>query len=289
MYLLNKQCKMKTMKYLYILSSFLLLLGCGGNNDDDIDQEALNKAIKQANYAPIILERGGIKLTEVYNIPKFENITLSLETNKQRFKLGENNIEFKAHYFNIGENTVNEKDFVLPNKSRGQYLGLVKNEEEISPEYSNTILTNVDTGSNYYFGYLSRSYDISLKTDSSSFLMEIKADKNGVSFDGKLNDPAYLLLKPTGTYSGISKEKIILDFFLKNISIGTNGNYAIISIDKIEFKINKWSAFEISGLKNGKHTISLALFDKTGKKLNTLFPTQCKSEIELQNINLFEE
>lgn len=277
------------MKYLYIISSFLFLMSCGGSDDEDIDQEQLNAAIKQANYSPIILERKGIKLTEIYNIPQFNNVTVSLETNKQRFKLGENQIEFKSEYFNLGQNTVNGKDFNLPHESRGQYLGLITNSGEMTNIYANSIASEIDTGSNLYLGFLSRSYDISLKTDSASFLANITATDNGISYNGKLTDTAYVLTQPKGIYTDIAKEKIIIDFYLKNISIGSNGNYAVITIDDIDFKISKWSAYSMSGLKNGKHLIKLAVFDKKGKKINSLFPGQCESIIELKNINLFEE
>lgn len=277
------------MKYLYIIGAFLFLASCGGGDDEDIDQEKLNAAIKEANYSPIILERGGIKLTEVYNIPQFENVKLTLETNKQRFKLGENKIEFKSKYFNLGQKTVNEKDFALPNESMGQHLGLITNRGEFSKKYSNELVANVDTGNNVYLGYLNRSYDMCLKTDSASFLIELKANENGISYNGKLTDTAYAISQPTGIYTGISKEKIIVDFVLKNISIGNNGNYAILTIDNVDFKISKWASYQMTGLTNGKHKLSVQLYNKEGKKIESIFADNCVSEIELKNINLFEE
>ena len=72
------------------------MLGCVGDEELEFSDEKINEAKKIGNYSAIVLERGGIKLTEVFNIPKFKDIAVGLEINNQRFSLGASKIEFKT-------------------------------------------------------------------------------------------------------------------------------------------------------------------------------------------------
>ena len=81
-------------KYLNIIFSILFLLGCVGDEEFELSSEKINEAKKISNYSAIVLEREGIKLTEVFNIPPFATIEVGLQADNQRFNLGKNKIEF---------------------------------------------------------------------------------------------------------------------------------------------------------------------------------------------------
>ena len=57
----------------------------------------------------------------------------------------------------------------------------------------------------------------------------------------------------------------ILDFYLVNTSIAENGNKVKVTINETEFIINKWAAYEISGLKNSENTVRIQLLDKNNE------------------------
>tara|TARA_Y100000385_G_scaffold18551_1_gene18532 strand:+ start:190 stop:492 length:303 start_codon:yes stop_codon:yes gene_type:complete len=97
------------------------------------------------------------------------------------------------------------------------------------------------------------------------------------------------LLQPRGSYSSNVQEKILFDFYLKNVKIGSNGNYLLVNIDNSEFKLMKWAPFWIKGLKTGKHTIKIDLKDKEGKSIKNLMPKQLNQTIELEEVVLFDE
>jgi hypothetical protein len=278
------------LKYLGVICSILLLFSCGGDEEFEFSDEKINEAIKLGNYTAIVLERDGIKLTEVFNIPKFTGIEASLQAENQRFHLGVNKIEFKTKDFNIGQRTVDQDFHKVRNEERGQYLAVVRNNGAPLKQYGNNIAANLKNGENYFLCFLNRSYDISLKVPKASFLFKIDATPNGCSSNTNVTDvAAYTINQPSGSYTGLETNKILLDFYLKNVSIGKNGNYAVVKINETEFKLKKWAPYWITGLKKVKHTVVLEIFNKDGKKINSIFSDQCISRIELKTIDLFVE
>lgn len=271
--------------FLMIAFSFF---SCGGDDDNEIPQAVIDKAQEEASYFPIIVEHGGLKLTEVYNIPPFSDVSVRLDTTTQKFNLGLNQIEYLTTYFNIGETTVDEKDHPIKKIGGGQFLGVLSNIKGFKREYTPTIQADLETGENYFMCFLSRSYDISLKNPNASFLFKIKADPKGCITESNLQDTAYALISPRNTFAGNNTNKILIDFYLKNISISKGGNYAVLSIDDTTFKLYKWAAFYLEGLKLGKHTIKLEVFTKEGKKINSIFPNETISIIDLVSVDIFE-
>ena len=60
------------MKNLVLFFSIIvLLISCGGNNQENIPQDQINKALAVSDYSPIILERGGVKLLEFMDFLRF--------------------------------------------------------------------------------------------------------------------------------------------------------------------------------------------------------------------------
>ena len=277
-------------KYLNIIFSILFLLGCVGDEEFELSSEKINEAKKISNYSAIVLEREGIKLTEVFNIPPFATIEVGLQADNQRFNLGKNKIEFKSKNFNLGQQTVDQDKHIVRNEKRGQYLSVVKNNGPIIKNFESNIEANLKSGENYFLCFLNRSYDISLKAPKASFLLRIDANSSGCSSNTNVKDSiAYVINQPAGIYKALETNKILFDFYLKNVSLGNNGNYAVLRINNTEFKLNKWSPYWVTGLANGKHTFSIEIFNKDGKKINSVFPNQCTSRIELKTIDLFAE
>jgi uncharacterized protein YcfL len=70
---------------LVLLALAFLMVSCGSNTDENISQEDIDKALLMANYNPIILERGGIKLIEFIDYPKFSDIKTTIASQNQTF------------------------------------------------------------------------------------------------------------------------------------------------------------------------------------------------------------
>lgn len=276
-------------KYIYLLFISIALVGCGENENENISPEEIAKAKKIGSYSPIILERKGIKLTELYNIPQFSDVSVSLQSNNQNLKLGENKLEFKTELFNMGESTAAENDHGVKLNEQGQFLGVIRNNKAFSKNYGKDFTAEVENGENYFLCFLSRSYNASLKHDAASFLFKVTADTNGCYSETGLSDTAYGMIEPRGSYVGVETERLILDFYLKNIELSNNGNYAVITIDQLDFKINKWATYIVRGLKLGDHKISIQVYNKKGEKINSILENQCSTEFTLKTLSVIEE
>ncbi len=273
--------------FLYLFVS-VLLVSCGGNNEENISQEEIDAALLISNYNPIILERGGIKLTEFTDFPPFSDVETKISTQNQTFKLGINKIEFKNELFNLGQKTAEESKHNARLNEGGQYLGVLKPNGELKKVITSDFETDVLKGNNLFFGYLSRSYDLSLKGENASFLFKINADPSGCFSETDLSDTVVALLQPRGSFEPTRQDKILFDFYLKNIDL-SDGKYIDLKIDKIEFKITKWAPFWISGLSKGKHEIKIDLKTKDGQSIKGIMPNQLTSIIDLKRVEIFSE
>ena len=108
--------KSRTTKYLeeswYLLTSLIsaIISSPELNNQENIPQDEINKALAVSDYSPIILERGGVKLLEFMDFPPFSDVESKIATQNQTFKMGLNKIEFKNKFFNLGEKTTEENE-----------------------------------------------------------------------------------------------------------------------------------------------------------------------------------
>lgn len=273
--------------FLYLFAC-LLLISCGGDDEENISQEEIDKALAISNYNPIILETGGIKLTEFTDFPAFSDVSTSISSQNQTFKLGINKIEFKNELFNLGQKTAEEAKHNARINEGGQYLGILTPSGEVSKVISYDFETDILKGTNLFLCYLSRSYDLSLKNKNASFLFKVNADPSGCFSETNLADTVVALLQPRGSYEPTIQDKILFDFYLKNIDL-SNGNFVELTIDKSVFKITKWAPFWISGLAQGTHSVKIDLKNKEGKSIKGIMPNQLSSVITLNRVEIFSE
>ncbi len=271
-----------------VFSLSILLFSCGGNNQENIPQKEINRAIAISDYSPIILERGGIKLLEFIDFPPFNDVESKIATQNQTFKMGLNKIEFKNKFFNLGEKTAEESIHKVRLHEGGQYLGVCNPDRPLKKVINGYFETEIEKGDNLFFCYLSRSYDLSVKNKNASFLFKINADPKGCFSETELPDTVVALLQPRGVFSAGQQEKVLLDFFLKNISL-KDGNYISLLVDDVEFKLTKWVPFWIQGLKTGNHKISIDLKTKDGLSIKGIMPNQLSTRITIQKVELFAE
>tara|TARA_Y100000589_G_scaffold196170_1_gene185420 strand:- start:1724 stop:2557 length:834 start_codon:yes stop_codon:yes gene_type:complete len=275
-------------KLIIFFNSLLLLFSCGTIDKEDISQEEMKKALAISDYSPIILERGGIKLVEFIDFPPFSDVETKIATQNQIFKMGTNKIEFKNKFFNLGEKTVEEKEHGVRLNERGQYLGVLSLQNSLQKVVDGHFETEIEKGDNLFFCFLSRSYDLSIKNKNASFLFKINADPSGCFSETELSDTVIALLQPRGTFTTSQGENILLDFFMKNISL-SSGDYISLEIDKVEFKLTSWVPFWIQGLKPGSHKISIDFKTKDNKTIKGIMPNQLSSEIYIESVSLFSD
>lgn len=63
----------------------------------------------------------------------------------------------------------------------------------------------------------------------------------------------------------------MLDFWLSGIELKERGNRIKYSVDGTPYFLNKWAPVNITGLKPGKHAITLEAVDKYGQRIDANF------------------
>ncbi len=127
-------------------------------------------------------------------------------------------------------------------------------------------------GAHYVRVFPVRSYGESLKGsgcfDAMIFYYQTKEDSLNVDLSG----PYLTYNEPQGTYR--AGKPILLDFYIKNCVMSTDGYKVRVTIDgKVQRTISSWKPYYIYGLKKGKHRIKLELLDPQNKGVPGAFNT----------------
>ena len=101
-------------------------------------------------------------------------------------------------------------------------------------------------------------------------------------------NPFLFLNSPKEKQKIVFGKPILLDFYLVNVKLNENGNYVELKIDDQIFKLFNWSAYKITGLKVGKHELSLQVFNSKGNPLKGELLQEKKLNIEVTEGLIFE-
>lgn len=128
-----------------------------------------------------------------------------------------------------------------------------------------------------------RSFGESLK-DPGSFTYSVFTIPGGESHELKEFDPNAPFLtynEPQGTFRYAPNRAILLDFYLSNCRLSSDGYKVRLVIDGNEIeKLTNWIPYYVYGLTQGKHEIELELIDKKGNRVSNQF-THVKRTITL--------
>jgi len=245
-----------------VVGCWLLVVGvfisCGGdknNNSEASQNDSLAIEVKTVvgeaqiiepveDEEKVILKKDGITLTEV-KADNNKNAAIEL-TNKQ-FKEGANKLQF---------NVSGVADYQI------SYLA---NNYSLSQFSDNIFDVELLYGNNVFLAFLTDKDGISIKTNKGSVLKNVVMGEGMESlFD--MNQPHLFYYLPQT--SGVSP---ILDFYLVNTSINKAGNKVKVTINQTEFILNKWAAYQISGLPKPDNKIRIQLIDKNGKLIDGPF------------------
>jgi|GEM_PF-570185 len=234
-------------KILTFIGFILSLISCGGEVSDQkilkSDSLQVNQlSIGQAKiFEPIqdeeiiVLEKEGITLTEIKSNNE-EEISLELVTNS--FKEGINELMFTVQGMEAYSIAVIENNF-----SVGHYQ-------------TNIIQKELMYGNNVFLAFLTHANGIGIKTNKALVLKNVLIDDESLF---NMNQPHLFYYLP--------KERTtapILDFCLVNTTIKEGGNQLKVTINGVEFLLNKWAAYKIEGLKEMENIIRIQLVDKNG-------------------------
>jgi len=248
----------------FLISNFIIfisffLFSCGESNHTE--KEAENSK-NDSTVVQSFVAKGEVKIIEP--ILDEEIITLNKgEITLTEFKSESNSeaaIELNTKQFNEGENHLSfSVDGV-----QGYSISYLANNYSLSQFSTDIFDVELMYGNNVFLTFLTDKNGISIKTNKGSVLKN--AVLGGVESLFDMNQPHLFYYLPQA-----ETNEPILDFYLVNTSISKSGNKVKATINGVEFILNKWAAYKVSGLKKPENTIRIQLLDKNNNLIDGPF------------------
>jgi hypothetical protein len=208
-------------------------------------------------------ELQNITITKVVGSPEYENASLNIKAIEMDDK--ESKFSFNIENYDLGIQTSKNFDYQLANSAKGQHIHFIVNNGPYSAHYTDSFSKGFEKESNVILAFLSRSYHESVKNKNAFILTQV--GENLVDLESEF----LFYSRPKGTYKGTDTEKLLLDFYLVNTEISSNGNKVRATIQDTEFIIDEWAPYYIKGLPKGEINIKLELIDSSGNLIETPF------------------
>lgn len=243
--------------YFYFLTGIIFLTSC-----KDIKLKKGNESLIST-----VIEKGGIKVSEVYTLDYSKaRIRVFQPERQSSVSSGEENpvlFSFDIEHYNLGEQTPDLSEKLCANSPEGQHVHLILNNEPYTALYDADFDVDLPKGDYVALAFLSRSYHESLKYKSAYKLWEFSVNKE---FESQIDitEPHLFYSRPKGVYKGAEAKRILLDFYLVNVDLTTDGYKVLAEINGISFILTKWVPYIIEGLPIGDNTIKLTLVDGEG-------------------------
>ena len=204
-----------------------------------------------------------ISITKVEGSPEYSNSVLKMN---EPIILDEGyKFSFDVNQYELGIQTLKEFDYQLANSAKGQHIHFIVNNGPYSAHYEDNFTKNLEKENNVILAFLSRSYHESVKNLNAYVLTQTGNEQID------LDDKFLFYSRPKGTYKGIETEKLLLDFYLVNTKLSSNGNKVRATIQETEFIIEEWAPYYIEGLPKGEIKIKLELIDASGNLIDSPF------------------
>lgn len=139
-----------------------------------------------------------------------------------------------------------------------------------------TLNTEVDfplsRGMHVIRAFPDRSYGESLKSGSAFAASVFYVNEQTNNLNVNLNGPYLTYNEPLETMPYQSEKPILLDFYLSNTQLSTDGYKVLVTIDgNVIRSLTRWVPYYIYGLSKGVHAIRLQLLDEKNRPVPGLF------------------
>lgn len=272
-------------KFLVVSLISFLFVACNQNNTVDISLNEVEKAFSEIQPR-IVLENQEVNLIQATDFPLFLDTKLSMISDTNTFQFGPNNLELKLENYNLGGGTTDQDKKKTRLYETGQFLYFLKDKKYIGKKKDLNLNFDLKRGINSFFIAPSRSYEMSIKNNQSwlAFELNVTDTKERAKYSS-ITEPGIFICSPSGIYNEGISDRLLLDFFIINTELSSNGNKVKLTIDNsVNFTLDTWSPFYIEGLKDGKHFLKIELLDKDGKKIEGKYTSFGPSYFSLQSI-----
>lgn len=203
---------------------------------------------------------------------EFPNAKLTIADVKTE-KVGTDSVKlsytFDVANYELTKQTMDNHSADCANSDKGQHIHFIMDNKPYQALYKpeNTITLPVNS-EHYLLSFLSRSYHLSVKSPDASVLVHFKIDKDGkyVEMD-KPTEPMLFYSRPKGEYTGKDTQNVLLDFYVKNATLGENAYKVKVNVGDTTFTVNKWQPYFIKNAPMGDLNLKIELLDAEGKNL----------------------
>ncbi|NGX51103.1 MAG: hypothetical protein K1060chlam2_00960 [Chlamydiae bacterium] len=226
-----------------------------------------------------------VRIVPVKPTPESNTITLKMffprpYENKRKSPV---NVQLRIEGFPLGTMTQNNRAKLIYNDPEGQAIHVIIDNEPYLI-YNQSLEDSFDENREYYDKLLSfhipfvlnpgqhvircfpaRSYGESLKGEGcfSTEVFYFQDRKKADTMNVDLKKPYLTYNEPQGHYPLHKSDPILLDFYLSNCQLSTDGYKVRVRIDGEMVRVlTEWVPYFLYGMGSGSHTIKLELIDK---------------------------
>jgi hypothetical protein len=216
----------------------------------------------------LTLEAGGLKLTTLGGTTAYPDARLRLVNPPAGADLaaGQNRIELEVKGYQLGAPTLDDANQGMVNDPKGQHIALILNNGPKIPMYAPQTDQNLADGHYVVLAFPSRSYHESVKSTDGYVLRQFNVGlpENYKELDTKA--PHLFYHWPAGNVNG---EKVLLDFFLVNCTLGPDAYKVRATINGNVFMLDRWVAYTMEGLPGGENKVKLELLNPAGEAVES--------------------
>lgn len=176
---------------------------------------------------------------------------------------------FTMSNYELGIQTPDADSKMCANSEKGQHIHLIVDTQPYAAKYQASFPYEIEDGEHYLLAFLSRSYHESIKNGTADIAQKVTTESNTITSREDIEEPMLFYSRPKGTYVGkANTEKVMLDFFLKNVTLGDEYMIKAQINDEVHM-LDTWQPYYIEGLPMGENLITLTLVDPDGNKVDT--------------------
>ncbi len=176
--------------------------------------------------------------------------------------------------YELGVQTETPRAEEIANSANGQHVHVIVDNGPYMANYEAGTpfpVGELSDGAHSAFVFPSRSYHESVKDTSAYDMVNVYVNEESGEFTLDPSQPTIIYSRPKGTYSGAGAERIMLDFYLHNVTLSDDGYKARYEIREqgaqetlASITLTEWTPAFVTGLESGTYVVHLQLLDADG-------------------------
>jgi len=226
---------------------------------------------KQEKKSSASISESTIKAESKYKLTAFKPSTEygDATINSYSYKEGKFSFDVSGTNYELGQQTPDAGQKMCANSGKGQHIHLIVDNLPYAAKYVSDFEHKVENGEHNLLAFLSRSYHESIKSPSARVMQKVRTSEGSIVDQKEIKEPIIFYSRPKGTYVGTDTKKVMLDFYLGNMTL-TDGFKVEVDINGDKQTVDKWQPYYIENMPMGENTITLTVLDKDGNKAKVL-------------------